>query len=541
LDATSLPLTEPFYFGGAERALFGWCHTPAGRPRQAVVLAPPLGLDGTRAHWSYRHLAEQLAARGAAVLRFDWRGTGDSAGDDHDPERVATWLADLALAIDELKRRSGAPEVVLVGMRASAALVGHLAADRHDVAAVVLWIPALTGAAWVAEMAKLHKLYLKIVPQAGAPEPGGEELLGSFVSNATIAELAGIDLLALARRPAERVLVMDDGALRGGDKLRDHLTALGAAVDWKRGSGHKFLFTVPHKASVPGESIAAIADWLSALPPMALSALSDVSGRLAVPPAEAPFGERPLRFGVDRARFGILVTPTVPPPRDQPAILILPAGAVNRVGTHRIYVTMARRWSALGFAVLRVDLSGIGDSPAAEGTRESLVYPRDGYLDIDLALQRLGQETGATRFIVVGLCSGGDFAYQVAQRDARIVGAVMMNPRTFLELDLERVESPTPLACVPGSPSSEEAARVPAGFAEISRRGVDALLVVSEPDPGIDFVDRHAAAAMRAAEQAPRFRRVNVPGTDHTFTTVASQRLVSDVVTNELIVRHRRG
>ena len=77
-----------------------------------------------------------------------------------------------------------------------------------------------------------------------------------------------------------------------------------------------------------------------------------------------------------------------------------------------------------------------------------------------------------------------------------------------------------------------------AGFQRISDQGLDALLIVSQPDPGIDFVDRHAPEAMRNAERLPGFRRVDIPGTDHTFTTMASQRQV-ELTTSQYLLRHR--
>jgi dienelactone hydrolase len=513
--------------------MFGWYHTPEAAARGAVVLVTPLGLDGTRAHWTYRVLAERLARAGFAVLRFDWRGTGDSAGDDHEPERVATWVEDLHLAIDELKRRSGAAAPILVGLRAGATFAGHVAAARDDVGALVLWMPAQTGAAWAAEMAKLHKLYLRIVPQTEAPEPDGEELLGSFASNATIADLAKIDLLAVARRPAPRALVVEETPLRWGEQLRDRLTKLGVEVDWKRGSGGKFLFTVPHKTTLPEGSITLIADWIAALPPEEPRAISGASA------PERTFTERPVRFGPGQRIFGIVVPPAEPSPPERPAIVLLPAGAVNRCGTHRLYVTMARRWAALGFTVLRVDLSGIGDTPAPPGTTESLVYPRDGYDDISAAIDFISREAGTPRVILAGLCSGADFTFQVARRQAGLTGAIMMNPRTFLDLNLGRVEGPPVTAPEALAASREESLRVTAGFQEISERGVDALLIVSKPDPGIDFVDLHAPEEMKRAEALPRFRRVNVPGTDHTFTTISSQRLVLELTTSEFLARHR--
>ena len=529
-----MPPAEPILLGHPSRPLFGWYHAPVVASSRAVVLCNPLGIEGTRAHWSYRHLAERLAAAGFDVLRFDWHGTGDSSGDGREPDQVATWLDDLGQAIEELKRRAGVSRLHLVGLRVGATLAAHVAATRDDIQATVLWMPALLGSAWVAEMAKkLHKLYLRIVPQIDAPETGGEELLGSFLSDATIADLGRIDLLGLTRLPSPRVLVVEEGTLRDGDRLRERLVSLGASVTWTRQPGQKFLLMVPHRATLPEESLEAIVGWLRSQPDVGASATPGPS----TPPSG--FAERPVRFGADHQLFGILTPPVKPPPRARPPIVLLPAGAVNRSGPHRLYVTMARRWADLGFTVFRIDLSGIGDSPAVAGERESLVYPRTGLNDISAALDFLAEETGASRFLLVGLCSGADLAYQAARREERLAGVVMMNPRTFLDLDLNRVEQPPPR---PPRQSEaveiEEALRVPAGLRQISERGVDALLVVSDRDPGIDYVDRHAAAAMREAEALPGFRRVDVRGTDHTFTTVRSQRRVTDLVTDEYLVRH---
>ena len=525
---------EPFYFGRSSRPLFGWYHRPVAPGGRAVVLCNPLGLDGTRAHWSYRHLAERLVGAGFDVLRFDWHGTGDSSGDGSEPDQVATWLDDLGQAIEELKRRAGVARLHLVGLRAGATLAAHVAAARDDIDSTVLWMPAMTGAAWVSEMTKLHKLYLRIVPQIDPPQPGGEELLGSFASAATIAELGRIDLFALPRRPAPRVLVVEEGTLREGERLREHLAASGADVAWTRQPAQKFLLMVPHRATLPEESINAIVEWLRSLP--AVDASPRPSG--STPPTS--FSERPVRFGVDQRLFGILTPAAAPPGGDRPAIILLNAGAVNRSGPHRLYPTMARRWADLGFTVLRMDLSGIGDSPAVAGERENLVYPREGLNDIGAALDFLAAEVGAARFIVAGLCSGADLAYQAARRDERLAGVVMMNPRTFLDLDLNRVEQPAPRIPRESEPiETEEAGRVPAGLQQISERSIDAMLVVSERDPGVDYVDRHAPAAMREAETLPRFRRVDIRGADHTFTTIASQRRVVDLVTDEYLSRHR--
>ena len=130
--------------------------------------------------------------------------------------------------------------------------------------------------------------------------------------------------------------------------------------------------------------------------------------------------------------------------RPLPPIILASAGTVHRIGPHRLYVALARRWAALGFHVLRLDLSGIGDSPAADDGVENVTYPRDGFLDLGEAMDWLADAASAERFIVAGLCSGGDFAFQMGLRDPRVAGAVILNPRTFCVNDLAQVETGNP-------------------------------------------------------------------------------------------------
>ena len=90
MNATNLA-KEPIYFGAPERPIFGFYHPPAGGRLRGtgILLCNPLGDDLIRAHRPYRHLAEELSVAGFPVLRFDLDGTGDSAGDERDPNRVS--------------------------------------------------------------------------------------------------------------------------------------------------------------------------------------------------------------------------------------------------------------------------------------------------------------------------------------------------------------------------------------------------------------------------------------------------------------------
>jgi alpha-beta hydrolase superfamily lysophospholipase len=520
-------LKQPIYFGAEGRPLFGFYHPPKEGPWRGVgvVLCPPIGTDRTRSDRTYRHLAERLADAGFACLRFDLFGTGDSGGDESAPGLVHAWLDDVGQAIRELKARSGAETISLVGLRLGATLAMLHAAESGPVDSLVLWSPYVSGAGFVSEVTKLHKLYLRIEPSlAGAvPTQGdGEEALGMLLSHGLMDDLSKIDLLGVARRPARRTLFIDGGNVQGRDGLMAHLRTLGAEPELRSHPGHKFLITVSHRAAVPDEILQSIAGWLENAYPRSV-APRPVPARASGPP---PAGERPVRLGTDQPLFGIL-TPADPAKARPglPPILVLNAGCVNRSGLHRMSVRMARRWASLGFDVLRVDLSGIGDSPVAAGETENLTYPPRGFEDISEAIGALG----APRVIVAGHCSGGDYAFQVGARDPRVAGVCILNPRTFCVLELSAVEGGE------GSPVTDSVEDVPRTLRTMAERGVDTFLVVSPNDPGVAYVDAHAAGAMRSLADVRGFRRIDIASTDHAFTPVEAQERVSEALTEHVL------
>jgi alpha-beta hydrolase superfamily lysophospholipase len=518
---------QAIYFGPPGRPLFGFYHPPKDGPWRGVgvVLCPPIGTDRTRSDQAYRHLAEMLADAGFACLRFDLFGTGDSGDDASQLGLLRAWLDDVGQAVEELRARSGAAAVSLVGLRLGATLAMLHAAERGEVDSLVLWSPCVSGAAFVREVTKLHQLYLRLDPMLADAPPtraNGEEALGMLLPRALIEELSHVDLLKTVGRPAQRTLFIDGGNVQGRDALMARLGELGAAPELRSHPGHKFLITVSHRAALPTEILESIVGWLKDVYPLSASPRPP---KLRPPPA-APSDERPVVFGTTHPLFGIL-TPAVPERArpERPPILILNAGAVNRSGLNRIHVRMARRWAQLGFDVLRVDLSGIGDSPVAPGAKESLTYPPTGLEDVLDAVRALH----AARVIVVGHCSGGDYAFQIGAREPNVAGVCILNPRTFCVLDLTAVEGGE------GAPVTESVDAVPRTLRQMASRGVETLLLVSRNDPGVSYVDTNAAEAMRSLSDARGFSRVDIGGADHAFTPVEAQERVVDILTEHLL------
>ena len=237
------PRIEPFYFG-VDKPLFGCYHRPQSElPRScAVVLCHPMGDEYIRFHRALRQLAVHLTVVGFPVLRFDFHGCGDSAGDDLD-WRISRWQADLGLAITEARRRSGSSGVALAGLRLGATLAATVGAERQDVVAAALWDPVLDGEAHLQELQALHNSMLRRAhalpqsPDGASPPPQGTlggmpaepELLGFRLCSALRAEIAAIDLLALAGRPARHILLVETSPDAQQARFAEHLQGLGTA------------------------------------------------------------------------------------------------------------------------------------------------------------------------------------------------------------------------------------------------------------------------------------------------------------------------
>ena len=146
-----------FFFGRSSRQLFGAYHAPSRTQpsRGAALLCPPWGQEYLISHRTLRRLAERLSDTGYHVLRFDYYGTGDSAGDREEGE-LASWYDDATVALEELRDMSGCASVAVLGIRVGAVVGWQLASRRADVHTVVLWDPVVNGTGYVRELTAIQ-------------------------------------------------------------------------------------------------------------------------------------------------------------------------------------------------------------------------------------------------------------------------------------------------------------------------------------------------------------------------------------------------
>jgi alpha-beta hydrolase superfamily lysophospholipase len=262
----------PLFFGDQERQLYGVYHMPdpaVARPLGAVLCAPVFheAVDARRA---LRALGEQLATAGIHALRFDYQGTGDSAGDG-DQCRVADWIQDIGTARDELASSRGLETVGLIGLRFGSTLAMQLAARSGDVPFAVLWEPIVDGGPYMQGLRQLQRDWVAYEseqrPTARAHATQGE-IFGHPLSVDLADGLASQDLThGDAPAPAD-VLLVDEGSCAGLDGLERHLSGKGVRVTHQRIDGGQIWRREFDGASaqVPRELVSQVVDWVSERP-----------------------------------------------------------------------------------------------------------------------------------------------------------------------------------------------------------------------------------------------------------------------------------
>ncbi len=149
---------SPIRFGPAGRELFGLFQLPnaAEALGQSVVICNPFGQEYVRSHRLIKVIADRLARTGFHVLRFDFFGTGDSAGDDGDGDLIQ-WESDIQSAHSEVLKLSGNASTSWLGFRLGASIAASASLRvKAPLRRLVLWDPVADGGSYLRELEASH-------------------------------------------------------------------------------------------------------------------------------------------------------------------------------------------------------------------------------------------------------------------------------------------------------------------------------------------------------------------------------------------------
>ncbi|MFZ2293608.1 MAG: hydrolase 1, exosortase A system-associated [Polaromonas sp.] len=132
--------------------------------------------------------------------------------------------------------------------------------------------------------------------------------------------------------------------------------------------------------------------------------------------------------------LGILAKPETP---SEIGVIVIVGGPQYRVGSHRQFVLLSRTLAAAGYAVLRFDYRGMGDSEGQQRDFEAVSA------DIAAAIDAMQQRLPAVKQIALwGLCDGASAAllYCRSTRDTRVSGLCLLNPWVRSEASLAKTQ-----------------------------------------------------------------------------------------------------
>jgi pimeloyl-ACP methyl ester carboxylesterase len=446
------PLTVPVHVPSGDERLHCLLDLPAAdaKPRIPVLICAPWGWEETSSYRIRREWADRLAAAGHPTLRFDFPSVGDSTGVPGDPDRIPAWIAAVTDAAAYLRDRTESSEVAALGL-GFGGLIAMAAVDQGaEIDQLALWAAPSRGRRLVREITTFAKMQAWGAGRGEeSPLPEGWVEAGGFVLSAeTFEALKGLKALDDVPARLRRALILDRDGMELDKELPGRLEAAGVDVTVAPGPGWGDMTVHPEQAVAPEQVFATVGEWLGGSEAVT-GATADPSVGAGEPNAlevELPEGrlrETPFFLEQDFGRaFGVLAEP-VGERRSEVTLVFLNAGSVRHIGPNRNWVENARRWAARGVSSARIDIEGIGEADGDSAVRpgKNNFYSEEYWPQVSGALDDLQVRGFGSRFVLIGLCSGGYWSLHAADRDPRVRGAILLNTGAMVwheELRAER-------------------------------------------------------------------------------------------------------
>jgi pimeloyl-ACP methyl ester carboxylesterase len=244
--------TLEFHSGG--QLIWGRLHVPASLPAPGILMIPGFADTAGGIHNMHVQTARELCRSGFAVLRFDYRGLGESDGDFRD-FTVHSGLTDARAALDALR---GHPDVDsakigMCGFSLGGALAAELTALDGKVHALSLWAP-------VAHMERVFNGFFKEEHQLEVLSRGWMDWMGWRVGGAFLSTVGGINPTAALLSSAIPTLVIqgtNDSEVPPYNA--ETYAEAGAIVEWLDRGDHLF-----SSVALKEEAIRLTCQWFAA-------------------------------------------------------------------------------------------------------------------------------------------------------------------------------------------------------------------------------------------------------------------------------------
>ncbi len=562
------------YFVTKSAPVFAWQHFSCAEitRKTIVILCYPMGYEYTHSHRSFQHWADQLAAIGCLVIRFDYSSTGDSPGRELPDDLLPIWLANITAIAEQAREANPEHQLCLAGLRFGATLA-YLAAQTLKADHLIVWEPIVQGRRYLRELQALAKFGV----DSEETDADYTEFAGFLMSHATANTLKTINLMDVSLASSTRVLCIyrEDG--NNNDSFTNQLQAQGNQVEIQCQPGYEDMVAVPHQTLVPHQAIAATATWLAkgthcffeAYQPLPM--LSEIN-------LDEGIQEKGIWYDaistttnaqnnfIQQRLFAILTRPkTVNTKR--PLVILLNSGAVHHVGPNRVYTHMARTIAEAGLLCVRLDIEGLGDSFKPDLIRENHPFQTTTQANLATAMAYLKHCGLAQDFIVGGICSGAHAAFHggLSLGAPAIREVMLINPLVFYWQDGMTLDIPGDIQIAQDSKYYSSSMRDPkkwlkfltgkastgsivkfikdrvvertrvivkhlresvlnehsplsADLLRITQANIPINLLISASDPGLELVKSQAKRTLKKGQSSGIIRVKTFAGANHTFS-----------------------
>lgn len=379
---------------------------PASELAGAALILYPFLEERKAAHRPVVDLARALAGQRIASLRFDLPGAGDSSG----PFTLDRWVAHVTTAYDWLTSQTG-HRPSLIGVRGGAMLALALAPQLQPPAVVTWALPPSSKRMlrdWVQrkitnEMVMFGKSRSRRSEIMDHLKKGNTtDLEGHRVLSSLYNHLMDLDHLQRKKPPASQLLCLHIGA--------------GSCV-------------MPEWPSLEAETFSQIPPFWNRVGLCDITPLADCTIKWLLHPRKPNREEAPAPT-LPAASWPTQLTPSTrlvaintpdgtirgcyarPDAAPRGRILMLHGWSGNRGGPHNMFKKAAAKWCEAGYAVLRIDFRGRGDSDAPEHHKASIQTMCQDAKDALTWLRNTA--TGHHPDIIVAICSGSKVALSLA-------------------------------------------------------------------------------------------------------------------------------
>lgn len=168
LSQANEPIEETIGYVPSRGEQIYWASHRPTEPVAQAILAGPFASERPHSYAAWAGWARFLARNGFEVIRFDYRGTGESTG-DFEQMTFADWAEDVRFVADWALSRAPSLPLVLHGLGLGALLSAHAFASGRG-RRLLMWGAPANGRDVLKE-GLMRRLSMDFVLQAGGPRP----------------------------------------------------------------------------------------------------------------------------------------------------------------------------------------------------------------------------------------------------------------------------------------------------------------------------------------------------------------------------------